>query len=284
MAETVTRFGLTAGFGDPLGTELLLALAAKRIDIIRCSLRPDSNITACVEDFVGAPMGALFLLPRLTQVDTQAERVMRAVVERLGPTGADIGIGNESSINGETMEQAVTAVEDAQRIADAVGFDGAIYASSIPNLDPSRDFRWMREFWPRLSREVVRDFHRYPDCRLPWTLDDRHPWNPYSSIPDECRAVLVEAAGAPVSITEFAHSTVLRRWLGQERQVTDADAADYLTQDLVDYARAGFKDAIVFQINSCADQHEWGCGQGIRDANSNWLPQAECFARARGML
>ena len=64
------------------------------------------------------------------------------------------------------------------------------------------------------------------------------------------------AAGGPVSITEFAHSTVYREgwsflgWHPYDGQVTPQESADYLTQDLVIYARMGFKDAMVYQINS----------------------------------
>lgn len=286
----MTRFGLTTGFGDPIGAELLDALSDRQVEIARQSLRPDSRIEDCVVDFVGRRMRPLFLFPRLAHAEAQARELMALAVAHLGPAGADVGIGNESNINGETVDQAVAAVERAQRDAEAVGFEGAIYASSIANLEPGRDFGWMRALWPRLSREVVRDFHRYPQKRKPGDLDDRHPWQQFSSIPDECAAVLEEAKGGPVSITEFAHSTVIVRgwslgpWHPFDGQVTNEQAAEYLTLDLMDYTRAGFKDAMPYQINSGRNPNEWGECQGIRDADGNWLPQAECFARARARL
>lgn len=279
----MTRLGLTAGFGDPLGG-LLDELADRQVDVARQSLRPDSSIEACVQDFAGRRVRPHFVIPRLVDVHIQMRPLLMLIVEHLGPDGADVAAGNESSINGETIDQAVQAVEITQRIAAEVGFTGGIYASSIPNLDPGRDFQWMRLFWPRLSREVVRDFHRYPEIRFPWDLDDRHPWHQFGSLDAELAAVRELAGEAPLSISEFAHSTVRRHWLGTTRQVTNEQAADYLTDDLVLYAKHGLVDAMVYQINSGSNPNEWGDCQGIRDVAGNWLPQAECFARARAQL
>ena len=286
----MTRFGLTTGFGDPIGADLLDALSDLQVDAARQSLRPDSNLEACVRDFSGRRIRPLFLFPRLEHAFSQVRFLMQLVVAHFGPAGADIGIGNESNIHNETIDQAVLAVEHAQHVAPGAGFEGAIYATSIANLEPQRDFGWMKAFWPRLSVEVVRDFHRYPEIRYPWHLDDRHPWHQFSSIEAECEAVLAEAAGGPVSITEFAHSTVqhagwaINGWHPFDGKVTNEQSADYLTQDLVTYTKAGFTDAMVYQINSGPDPTVWDHCQGIRDIDGNWLPQAECFVLARNIL
>ena len=275
-------FGLTAGDGSPLGS-LLNDLERLGVNTIRQSLRPDAPALPVVEEFVGRPLRPLFLFPRLTDANDQVLWLMRTVVEQLGASGADIGIGNESSINGETIDEAVTAVEYAQDIATQVGFEGAIYASAIPNLDPDRDFGWMRRFWPRLSKEVVRDFHRYPEIRFPWSLDDRHPWHQFHTLNEECDAVLHEAAGSPLAITEFAHSTVVRELTLGDDRITNAEAADYLTADLVLYATYGITP-FVYQLNA-GPGDSWGECQGIRHvSDSRWLPQSACFARARHLL
>ena len=279
----MTHFGLTTGFGDPLGAELLTALEEREVDVARQSLRPDSNLEACVQDFAGRRIRPLFLIPRLADINTQMRPLLTAIVGTLHES-ADVGVGNESSINGEDIPQAVGAVELTQHLADELGFTGRIYASSIPNLEPRRDFDWMRAFWPRLSKEVVRDFHRYPEMRYPWQIDDRHPWHQFGSLEAELDAVLSIAGNADVAITEFAHSTVIRKWGMRSRQVTNEQAADYLTDDLVLYTRAGLVDAMPYQLNSGSDPEAWGDCQGIRDVQGNWLPQSECFARARAIL
>lgn len=283
MVGPSTRFGLTAGFGDPLGG-LLNDLANRRVEVVRQSLRPDSPLLLCVQDFVGQRVRGHFLIPRLRDVPVQVPVLLPFLVDQLGPAGADLAIGNESAINGETVEEALDAITLTLRIASAVGFQGQVFATSIPNLDPDRDFGWMRAFWPRLPAGVVRDYHRYPEIRLPWQVDDDHPWHQFPTLDAEVEAVLAEARGEPVSWSEFSHSTVWRRWLGQHLRVTPEASRDYLVDSLVRAHRYGLTDALVFQINSCVDATSWGCCQGIRDPLNQWLPQADCFRLARERL
>jgi hypothetical protein len=293
----MTRFGLNINlgshglsYGAPLGLELHQELAARRVQVLRQNVAPADRLEVLIADHAGQPLRAHLLLPTLDEVYGLGRETLELGISHLGAAGFDVGVINEGSITGVSVDEAVAAMEQMQRWGDELGFGGGFYACSIPNLEPRRDFGWMRAFWPRLSLNVVCDFHRYPEIRYPWHVDDRHPWHQFSTLEQELEAVFAEARGRQVSISEFTHATVQRRgwslngWHPFDGKVTDQESADYLTDDLILYAQYGLTDAFVFQYNDGPDPMNWWHCQGIVDVNGNWKPQAECFQRARTYL
>lgn len=282
--------GLNAGFGTPLGRELLSGLANLGVDVIRQDVPATGDLTPIVEDFVGFPgfsIRPLFLLHEVARNEPLLD-----VALRFGSSWFDLEVFNEpgpqSNMDRVTFRQYVAGIAAVHHDCRARGFTGRILAGAPGNIE-REGFAWLAEAMPMLPRDLVMAFHRYPYK----TQDDRtRPAPPFSSRLAELDALHRIADGREIACTEFGYHTATEvkgaLWWAKRFQMTDEQVREALVAELRLYASGGCAMACVYQLNDGPIDPATGQPDdfyrarfGIRRSDGTWKPAARCFREWR---
>lgn len=257
--------GLQAGFGEPLGTPLLMALADRGVALLRLDLQT-----------VLDPARAALLVAEVQTVGLRPLLIIRP--EQAGwlpiAPALDVEILNEPDLAGWSPSGYANVVTSAVRV---LAPEHRIWAGSLSNCS-KRSLGWLAQVLPQLPACVGVTVHRYPK-------NGGRPSDGQEGFKnrlDELAAVRRIVGARPWGCTEFGYHTGPQQtgwWLWRKRwRWTEEQVAGFTAMEWQFWEQAGAAFAVWYQLNDGRTSDPVDLF-GLRRLDGSWKPVAATFRR-----
>lgn len=266
--------GLHVGFGRLLGVDLLAALRARGVKMIRSEYL--EVLSAC---------DLHALIGEVVQADLHPLSVLRPdqcgwlpSPDEFGPL--EIEVWNEPDL-GTFPTPRLTPEQYAQAVADAVAVcpgGHRLWCGVISNLDLD-SLQWLEASIRRWPAHVGVSVHRYP----PNGGRPDQPHQGFGSREHEVERLRALTGDRPWMVTECGYHTAEQstgRWPRKKTwHWTDDEVATFVRWEWDFWARAGAAAAVLYQLND-------GTGPGyldhfgMRRVDGTWKPVADTYLEA----
>jgi hypothetical protein len=281
------RIGLNAGFGDPLAGEFA-GIATHGFSVVRQDVyahQSSEDAAACVREFAGMPVTALFLIgggkishPNGNRLEPhELAPLVGLVVDTAaaaGVTGYAIEIGNEPDIAcpgyADHPEDFAEAIRQCLEAARAHQCPGPLITGGIANLN-DRGLRYLSRMLkaPSMPADgVTIGFHRYPEAGH----GPLAPHDHFQSRDDEWAAFQQLVGTRPTACTEFGYHTAA----SHPQTLTDQNVAESVLWDLRFYDARQVGLACIYQLND-GPTDTWINRYGVRAQDGTWKPVAHAI-------
>ena len=268
------HYGLHAGFGGLLGTELLAALKGFGYTLLRVEQGLTLDDTRSIaHEVIAAGMTPLVVL-------FQPEHVAALPPGCLAEADnePDLAYPNRTIAPRGVMPHA-DYIDFTHRIAEQAPPDVQLLAGAVSNPN-RRGVSYMRAVSPHLQARYWHSWHRYPTggAKADW-------WTPHDGFRDrydEVALMRAVAHGRPIAITEGGYHTAPRkgRWWQRSARWSQDDVARLWQCEWSFWNRMGVECAVRYQLNSGPNPDAALDTYGIRDVNGLFLPSAPVLALA----
>lgn len=258
------KFGINAGFGDPLISEL-----PNLASLLFTDVRQDLQYITDVDT----------LRARFAEFDhfpIQPLWIMRPEQLQYAPPGSRVELLNEPNL-GNSRDAALWPVSPATYASlwntyapPALEREVVVFAGSISNLD-QRGLAWLKQTWALMTPTPTHvSVHRYPEN----SGGAFKPHHGFSNRSEEVLALRDIIGNATLAVTEFGYHTGPRkRWFWPWCRYTDLQVYLHTVDEWEFWIEHGAESAYLYQLNDGVDDDPIN-RYGIRHTNGHWKPVA----------